>query len=93
MGPTHAVDAREARELRLVNRVLPRSDLDAEPLKLARHIAAAPPLAMRLTKRCVDQGVDTTRAGALELELAAIDENLARGTWQWAIADFGNKKN
>ena len=88
-----AVDAKEARELRLVNRVLPRDELDAEALKLARHIAAAPPVGMRLTKRCVDQGVETTRAGALELELAAIDENLARGTWQSAMADFGNQKN
>jgi enoyl-CoA hydratase len=87
-----AVDAKEARELGLVNRVLAKTELDAEAFKLAQAIAAAPPVGMRLTKRCVDAGVETTRAGALELELAAIEENLARGNWQAAIADFGTKK-
>ena len=46
---------------------------------------------MQLTKRCLDQGMDRDRAGALAIEQQAIAENLAGSDWQGAIADFGNK--
>jgi hypothetical protein len=36
---------------------------------------------LRLAKRCVDRGVELDRKGALETEIAAIEEQLAAGEW------------
>ncbi|MGE0310900.1 MAG: enoyl-CoA hydratase [Lautropia sp.] len=45
------VDARTARDLGLVNRVVPAADLDAQTLALARRIAQQAPEAVRVGKR------------------------------------------
>ena len=49
--------AQEARDLGIVNRVVPETDLAGEALALARSIAAMPPLAVSATKRLVWGGV------------------------------------
>ncbi|WP_124082087.1 enoyl-CoA hydratase/isomerase family protein [Pigmentiphaga humi] len=83
-------DAQEAKEIGLVNHVYAPDQLVAEAVAMARHIAAAAPLTVRLTKRCVDQGVETTREGAMAVELLAIEENLRNSDWKRAIAGFGS---
>jgi enoyl-CoA hydratase len=55
--------------------------VEKEISEIAKTILAAPPSAMRLAKRCIDRGVELDPQGALELELAAIDEQLASGKW------------
>ncbi|HYG44416.1 MAG TPA: enoyl-CoA hydratase/isomerase family protein, partial [Bordetella sp.] len=72
-------DAHEAREIGLVNHVYAAADLAAQAGRMASRIAQATPLTVRLTKRSVDQGLATTREGAMAVELLAIEENL-RGT-------------
>lgn len=49
--------AAEARDLGIVNRVVPEADLESEALALARTIAAQPPLATAATKRLVWGGL------------------------------------
>ena len=49
-------------------------------------IAMNNPLTVRLAKHCVDAGLDTTRQGAMAIELLAIQENLRQGDWKGAIA-------
>jgi len=49
--------------------------------KSPRRSARRLPDAMRLAKRCIDQGVERDPQGALEVEIAAIDEQLASGSW------------
>ena len=67
--------ASEAREIGLVNQIYGSSEeLVERATEMAQKIAAAPPLALRLTKRCIDQGVETTRDGAMAIELLAIEE-------------------
>jgi len=73
--------AEEARDAGLVARIIPAEILEKEVLELARIVTAAPAAAMRLAKRCIDQGVERDPQGALEVELAAIDEQLASGVW------------
>jgi len=85
------VEAAEAQRIGLVNQLLDDDALPGAAMALALRIAAAPPRAMQLTKRCLDQGMDSDRAGALVIEQQAIAENLAGSDWQGAIADFGNK--
>lgn len=50
--------AEEARRLGMVNRVIPRADLEAETLALANEIAKAPPFAIKLLKRSLNKTAD-----------------------------------
>jgi enoyl-CoA hydratase len=71
--------AEEARQAGLVSRIA--SDLDAERSKIQEAILKAPPLALKLAKRSIDQGVELDPQGAREVEIAAIEEQLASGQW------------
>ena len=52
------VDARRARELGMVNRVVPRADLETETMAVAEKIAAMPRMALTLAKKAVNFGED-----------------------------------
>ncbi|MDG4834386.1 enoyl-CoA hydratase [Solwaraspora sp. WMMD1047] len=67
MGPRFAkeflflgerIDAQRARELGMVNRVVPRADLEPEVMALAGRIAAMPALGLALAKKAVNQVED-----------------------------------
>jgi enoyl-CoA hydratase len=73
--------AEEAREAGLVARVVSKEGLEEEIQKIAKAISAAPVLAIRQAKRCISGAFESDREGALALEVAAIDEQLAAGTW------------
>jgi enoyl-CoA hydratase len=83
------VDAQEAQALGLVNHVYAPDELQVNARAMAEAIAKCNPLTARLTKRSIDQGLDTTREGALGVELLAIQENLQGSDWKTAIAKFG----
>ncbi|MGW4368443.1 enoyl-CoA hydratase [Nocardia takedensis] len=53
-----AVTAAEAEQVGMVNKVVPRADLDAETAALAARIAAMPPFGLRQAKRAVNQTLD-----------------------------------
>ncbi len=86
------VDAQEALELGLVNHVYTPEEFEARLGETVERIAAANPLTVSLTKRSIDGGLETTRAGAMAVELLAIQENLRHSDWQSAIAGFGKKE-
>ncbi|HEX6318659.1 MAG TPA: enoyl-CoA hydratase/isomerase family protein [Burkholderiales bacterium] len=71
--------AEEARIAGLVSRISP--DLDQEMESIARAILQAPADALRLAKQCIDRGVELDPHGALEVELEAIEQQLASGNW------------
>lgn len=75
------LSAQEAKAAGLVARVVPGERLEDELAAIAKAIAQAPAAAIRLAKRCIDGGFETDRKGALAIEIAAIDEQLASGTW------------
>lgn len=50
--------AAEAKEWGMVNHVVPRAELEDFTLKLANHIALAPPFGIRLTKRSLNRAAD-----------------------------------
>lgn len=82
--------AAEALEYGLVNRVLDAGRFESEALEMARHIAQAQPLTVSLTKHSLNAGVETTREGAMAIELLAIEKNLRGMDWKAAIAGFGS---
>ncbi len=71
--------AEQARAAGLVARVADR--LDDEMARIAKTILDAPQDALRLAKQCIDRGVELDPKGALEVELAAIEQQLASGKW------------
>jgi enoyl-CoA hydratase len=85
------VDAQEALSLGLVNHVYSPEEFEARITETAQSIAAANPLTVRLTKRSIDGGLETTREGAMAVELIAIQENLRHSDWQKAVSGFGRK--
>ncbi len=61
------IDAPEAERLGLINKVVPKENLERETLELARKIAAKSPLAVQLGKRSFYQMCDLEYSKALEL--------------------------
>ena len=69
------IDAARAREIGMINRIVPGAALDTEALKLARHIAVIDPGLMRQTKRAINRAYESaSMAEALE---AALDIDLS----------------
>jgi enoyl-CoA hydratase len=75
------LSAEEAREAGLVTRLVASSDLEKTIEEIRTEILKAPQSALRLAKRCIDAGVELDPKGALEAEIAAIEEQLAAGSW------------
>ncbi len=53
-----AMGAAEAKAIGMVNRVVPREDLEAETLALAEKVASRPSMGLKLAKMSVNQSVD-----------------------------------
>ncbi|TDR92931.1 enoyl-CoA hydratase/isomerase family protein [Enterovirga rhinocerotis] len=86
-----SMHAEEALGLGLVARLVPRQDLEATAAEIARSIAAAPMLAMRLTKQAIELGEETTLNSGIRIELAAIERCLADTEWRQGIEQFTKK--
>jgi len=62
------IDAQEAARIGLVNKVVPNDDLLDETLALADQICRRSPLAVRLSRIAIDQGLDASFEQTLEIE-------------------------
>jgi enoyl-CoA hydratase len=83
-----ALGAEEAREAGLVARVVAPDALAACLTEITATILKAPPAAMALAKRCVDEGLERDPRGALATEILAIEESLAAAEWRKKMQDF-----
>ena len=72
------IDAAEALKLGIVNAVVAPEDLLAQAYKLARKIAAGPPVAIQIAKRSIYHNQDVDLRAALEFENFA--QNVCRET-------------
>ena len=61
-------DAQRARELGLINRVVPLAELAGETEKLAQRLAAGPAEALARTKTLLNQSLETPLAAQLAAE-------------------------
>ncbi len=75
------LSAEEAERHGLVSRLVAPDTLEAVLSEIAQAVLGAPPAALRLAKRTIDRGVERDPRGALEAEIAAIEEQLAAGEW------------
>jgi len=62
------IDAEEARIIGLANRVVPEGSLMEESIAMAEKIASRSPLALRLSRIAIDQGLDAGFEQTLEIE-------------------------
>lgn len=83
------LSAEEAREAGLVARVLAEDALEATLTDMLAAIVKAPPAALALAKRCIDEGLERDPRGALATELMAIEESLGAADWRRGMAGFG----
>ena len=86
------IDAEQAREIGLVNHVYEDAALMEETLKLARRIAAMPPLSVQLIKRAVTQGLSVDMTTAFDLISSHIALARAGHDHPEAIAAFREKR-
>ncbi|HZQ72817.1 MAG TPA: enoyl-CoA hydratase/isomerase family protein [Burkholderiales bacterium] len=73
--------AQEALAAGFVSRIVAKEAMEGTVAEICKTITSASPLALRLAKRCIDEGVERDPQGALEVEMAAIEEQLASGAW------------
>ena len=86
------VDAAEAKELGLVNRVLPDADLDAFVAGWAARLVASPPIAIAQSKRMLNNSMNVTMEEALDDEGAAQTVNFGTKDTPEAIMAFMEKR-
>jgi 2-(1,2-epoxy-1,2-dihydrophenyl)acetyl-CoA isomerase len=65
------IDAARAREIGLVNQVVPAADLERSTRALAERIAAGPPAVLRMAKHLVNRASTSDLASALDGEASA----------------------
>jgi len=87
------IDAKEAMDIGLVNRVVPASSIDAFVDDWARRLADGPPLALSMSKRLLDQSSSMSLAQAIEAEGQAQNVNFASADTAEAMLAFVEKRN
>ena len=72
-------------------RVVPGEELEKVLAQIVETIVKAPARSLALAKRSIDRGVELDPRGALDTEIAAVEENLAGQGWKDGIAAFGKR--
>lgn len=86
------IDAGEAKELGLVNRVLPVEEVDGFVADWARTLAAGPPLALSMTKTLLNESFSSSMAEAVEHEARCQSVNFETADVAEAMAAFREKR-
>ena len=86
------ISAADAKEMGLVNRVLPDGELDAFVDGWAKRLAAGPPIALALTKRMLNNAMNATMEEALDDEGAAQTVNFGTKDTLEAMEAFMQKR-
>ncbi|MEU9862950.1 enoyl-CoA hydratase-related protein [Streptomyces sp. NPDC047971] len=87
-----AVTAQEARELGLVNRVVPAEELEKTAREWAERLAQGPTRALALTKQLVNASLDVDRSAAFAAEAAAQEINMTTRDANEGVASFVERR-
>lgn len=85
--------ASEAAALGLVNRVVPRAELDATVDEWAGRLADAPTRALALTKALINRSLDSDRATAFSEEATAQELNMGTADANEGVAAFVERRS
>lgn len=86
------ISAAEAERIGIVNRVVPDDEIDAFVDDWARRLALGPPLALSMTKRLINEGVNASLDEALANEGMAQTVNFATEDVKEAMTAFFEKR-
>jgi 2-(1,2-epoxy-1,2-dihydrophenyl)acetyl-CoA isomerase len=86
------VNAKDACEMGLVNRVVPASDLDATVAEWAALLAAGPTRTIALAKKLINGAHDVDRATAFEREAVAQELNMSTNDAQEGVRSFVERR-
>jgi len=86
------IDAQTAADWGLVNRVVPAAELDGAAQELARQIASASPLTLRIGKEAFYRQVDASQEKAYRLMSRTMAENAMTCDAQEGMAAFLEKR-
>ncbi len=86
------IDAREAAQIGIVNRVVPLENLYAEVMDLAAELAAGPAMANALTKALINKSLCSTLDQVLEEEACAQDMCFLSQDFKEGVRAFFEKK-
>ncbi|MGH9098401.1 MAG: enoyl-CoA hydratase/isomerase family protein [Acidimicrobiales bacterium] len=86
------IDAKQADEFGVVNRVVPAGDLDKFVDEWAARLASGPPLALSMTKTMLNNSLAVSMEQALEDEARSQSVNFASADTAEAIAAFIQKR-
>lgn len=86
------LDAEEAERIGLVNRVVPRAELEEAARELAGVIAANGPVAVRSAKEAIDRGTEAPIEEGLEIEAGCYERVLPTSDRLEALAAFAEKR-
>ncbi|MFF7773744.1 enoyl-CoA hydratase/isomerase family protein [Streptomyces tanashiensis] len=87
-----AVGAAEAKELGLVNRVVPADELTKTARDWAERLAQGPTRALTLTKQLVNASLDVDRSTAFAAEATAQEINMTTRDAQEGVASFVERR-
>jgi 2-(1,2-epoxy-1,2-dihydrophenyl)acetyl-CoA isomerase len=88
-----SVTAEEAREIGLVNRVVPDDELTKVAAEWAGRLATGPTRSIALTKQLVNRSLDSDRATAFHEEAVAQDMNMTTRDAQEGVQSFIERRD
>lgn len=86
------IDAAEAERIGIVNRIVPHGEIDAFTEKWAMRLAAGPPLALQMTKRMVNSGLQMSLSEMMHWEAMAQTVNGGTADGREAMKAFSEKR-
>ncbi|XP_050377249.1 probable enoyl-CoA hydratase 2, mitochondrial [Argentina anserina] len=86
------IDGREAMSMGLVNYCVHAGEAYIKALEVARNINDKGPIAIRMAKRAIDQGLEVDRSSALALEEECYEQTLHTKDRLEALAAFAEKR-
>ena len=86
------IDAQEAKEIGLVNKVVPLEQLDEEARKMAKKIAGYNPNVIRQMRTIMDQGLESSLETILMAEQEAAMLTALQGSYYKSFEEMAKKK-
>jgi enoyl-CoA hydratase/carnithine racemase len=85
-------DAKEAKELGLINKIVPLDKVMEEAMAMARKIASYPAIGVIQAKRALNQSMETPLAAGLRFDLEAWIACMHSDEWKEKLAGFVRKE-
>jgi enoyl-CoA hydratase/carnithine racemase len=85
-------DAQEAKELAIINRIVPADQVMAEALAMAKKIAAYPSMGVIQAKRAMNQSLEVSLAAGLRFDDEAWIACMHSDAWKEKLGEFARKE-